>query len=54
MVLQVHLDGSMTLLSLEERVKSAQGLYADLSPGFSLADDLIAERRHEAAREEGG
>jgi AbrB family looped-hinge helix DNA binding protein len=53
LVLRLNRDGSMTLLSLEERVKSAQGLYADIAPGLSLADELIAERRLEAAREQG-
>jgi hypothetical protein len=38
-----------------ERRRAAErlrGLFADVAPGRMLADELIAERRQEAAREE--
>lgn len=33
-------------------LREIQGLYKDLAPGRSLADELIAERREEARRED--
>ena len=38
--------------SLAERVRRGIGLFKDLAPGVSLADELIRDRREEARREE--
>ena len=44
----------LVLLSVEESVRRVQALVRDLIPGdHSLADSLIADRRREAAREDG-
>jgi len=40
-------DSSLTAIAAR-----ARGMFADLAPGVSLADELIAERRAEAARDE--
>lgn len=44
-------DGELRLLPLAERVRRLRGAYKDLTPGVSLADELIAERREAAKRE---
>lgn len=51
LVLTVQADGSLRLISLREQVSKLQGLFKDIAPGVSLADELIAERREEARRE---
>ena len=45
-------DGSVRLQPYRTIAARARGMFADLAPGVSLADELIAERRAEAAREE--
>ena len=52
LILRVEPDNSMTLLLLREQVRKLRGLYAHIAPGRSLVDELIAERREEARREE--
>lgn len=44
-------DGGIRLRPLADRIDALQGSWSDLAPGVSLADELIAERRAEAARE---
>ena len=51
-VLSLEADGSLRLRSLREQVKRGMGLFRDLAPGVSLADELLQERREEAKREE--
>lgn len=51
LVLTVQSDGSLSLISLREQVSKLQGLFKDIAPGVSLADELIAERREEARQE---
>lgn len=51
LVLTVETDGSLRLVSLREQVRKLQGLFKDIAPGTSLADELIQERREEALRE---
>ncbi len=51
LVLTVEADGSLRLLSLREQVRKLQGLFKNIAPGVSLADELIQERREEARRE---
>jgi len=51
LVLVVEPDGTMRLAPLRRQVQRLQGAYAHVAPGASLADELIAARRREAARE---
>ncbi len=52
--LKVDADGEMRLISFREAARRARGMYAHLAPGRSLVDELIAERREEARREDEG
>ncbi len=55
LVLTVQPDGSVKLVSVRDAVRRARGLFAQLAPpGVSLVDELIAERREEARREDEG
>lgn len=45
-------DGGIRLVSVRELVERMRGFYQDLAPDRSLVDELIAERREEAQREE--
>ncbi|WP_114313194.1 AbrB/MazE/SpoVT family DNA-binding domain-containing protein [Thermus caldifontis] len=45
-------DGSFELVSFRQVAHRARGLLKGLSPGVSLVDELIRERREEARREE--
>jgi hypothetical protein len=45
-------DGSVRLQPYRTIAARARGMFADLAPEVSLADELIAERRAEAARDE--
>lgn len=45
-------EGGFRVVSARELARRLNGLYRDLAPGRSLADELIAERREEARREE--
>lgn len=47
-------NGEMRIVSWREAARRARGMYAHLAPGRSLVDELIAERREEARREDGG
>lgn len=48
-------DGELSLMSQKTAVRRAQKLVRSFVPeGVSLVDELIAERRAEAARETGG
>lgn len=49
-VIKEEKDG-LHLLSLSARIDAMQGAWADIAPGRSLVDELIAERRAEASRE---
>ncbi len=51
LVVTVQADNSLCLISLREQVSKLQGVFKDIAPGVSLADELIAERREEARRE---
>ncbi len=41
----------LRLLPVSARIKALRGAWADVAPDRGLADELIAERRKEAARE---
>lgn len=51
MVATTEDDGSVRLRPYRAIAAKARGMFADLAPGVSLADELIAERRAEAARD---
>jgi AbrB family looped-hinge helix DNA binding protein len=53
LVLKLRRDGSVVVLSVSQIVDHAMGSMSDVAPGRSLADELIAERREEARRENG-
>ena len=56
LLLTVEDDGSMRLTTVRAAVRSLRGMLRELLPDFpedvSLVDELIAERRREAARED--
>ncbi len=45
-------EGGIRLVSARDLARQLRGLYADLAPERSLVDELIAERREEAKRED--
>ena len=51
LTLTLETDGSLRLVSLRQQVEKIQGIFKDIAPGVSLADELIQERREEAHRE---
>jgi AbrB family looped-hinge helix DNA binding protein len=52
LALIVDPDGSIRLQTRKVAIASLQGAFKDLAPGRILSDELIAERRLEAAKEE--
>ena len=52
LVITIDDEGGFRVVSAREVARRARGLYRDLAPGRSLADELIAERREEARRED--
>jgi bifunctional DNA-binding transcriptional regulator/antitoxin component of YhaV-PrlF toxin-antitoxin module len=50
-ILIVEADKSLRLVSLPEQVRKLQGLFKDIAPGVSLADELIQDRRQEVRQE---
>lgn len=52
LLVSVEADGGLRAVSAREQARRLRGLYRDLAPGRSLADELIAERREEARRED--
>jgi AbrB family looped-hinge helix DNA binding protein len=51
-VITVEGDSSLRLIGLSQQIQKAQGLFKDIAPGISLADELIQERRLEASQEQ--
>jgi AbrB family looped-hinge helix DNA binding protein len=54
LIVTVEEEGGFRVVSARELARRMRGLYRDLAPGRSLADELIAERREEARREDQG
>lgn len=48
LILTLEPDGSVRLTSLRIQIQNLQGIYKDIAPGVSLADELIEERRKES------
>jgi AbrB family looped-hinge helix DNA binding protein len=44
-VITVEPDQRLRLVNLKHQVQKAKGLFKDLAPGISLANELIQERR---------
>lgn len=44
-------DGEVRVFTRQAAIKRAQGMLKHIAPGRSLADELIQERREEAAKE---
>jgi len=53
LLVSVDPDGGFHVVSARDQAQRLRGLYRDLAPGRSLADELIADRRDEAHREQG-
>jgi len=51
---RVEEDGSVRLVSFRQVAEAGRGLYAGHAAGRSLSDELVAERRAEAAQQEAG
>jgi AbrB family looped-hinge helix DNA binding protein len=45
-------EGGFRVVSARVQARRLHGLYRDLAPGRSLAEELIAERRDESRRED--
>ena len=54
LIITVDKEGGFRVVSARELARRMRGLFRDIAPGRSLADELIAERREEARREDQG
>ena len=52
LILTVEPDGTLRAVGARELARRAQGMFKQIAPDRSLADELIEERREEARREE--
>ena len=52
LIITVDDEGGFRAVSARELVRRLRGLYRDIAPGHSLVDELIAERREGARRED--
>lgn len=50
-ILSIAEDNTIKLVSLRENVRKMRGILKDKSPDRNLVDELIQERREEAANE---
>ena len=51
-LLVIEPDDSIRLVNLRQQAERMCGMFADIAPGRSLSNELIAERRMEAQRED--
>ena len=54
LIVTVDEGGGFRVVSARELAERLHGIFRDIAPGRSLVDELIAERREEARREEEG
>ena len=47
-ILTIETNGDIRLSPLTTQIQNLQGIFKDLAPGISLADELIRDRRQEA------
>ena len=52
LMLTLDAEGGLHVVSAREQARRLYGLYRDIAPMRSLADELIAERREEARRDD--
>jgi AbrB family looped-hinge helix DNA binding protein len=52
LIVTVDPEGGFRVVPARELARRLNGLYRDLAPGRSLVDELLAERRDEARRED--
>ena len=52
LIVTLDAEGGFRVVPAREQASRLRGLYRDLAPGRSLADELIAERREETRRED--
>jgi AbrB family looped-hinge helix DNA binding protein len=52
LIVTVEADGGFRVVSARDLARRARGLFRDAAPGRSLVDELIAERREAARRED--
>jgi AbrB family looped-hinge helix DNA binding protein len=52
MLVSAEDDGSLTLRPYRAVAEASRGMFSDLTKGGSLVDELLAERRVQAHREE--
>ena len=52
LIITVDPEGGFRAVSAREQARRLRGLYRDVGPERSLVDELIAERREEARRED--
>ncbi|HEY5140401.1 MAG TPA: AbrB/MazE/SpoVT family DNA-binding domain-containing protein [Methylococcales bacterium] len=50
LVVRVEPNNSLRLVSLTDQIRRVQGIFKDIAPGVSLAEELIQERRAEVQR----
>lgn len=53
LIVNIEDDGTLRLTSARKVAQALAGIFKDLAPGVSLAEDLNWERREEARQEEG-
>jgi AbrB family looped-hinge helix DNA binding protein len=51
LILTVDPNGTLHLTTVQTQVQKLQGIFKDIAPGVSLADELIRDRRREAQTE---
>ena len=51
LVLTLEINGDIRLARLQSQIQNLQGIFKDLAPGVSLADELIHDRQQEVQRE---
>ncbi len=52
LILTLETDGNLRLNRLQAQIQKLQGIFKDIAPGVSLADELIADRRQAAQHED--
>jgi AbrB family looped-hinge helix DNA binding protein len=51
LMLTLDTDGNLRLAHLQAQIQKLQGIFKDIAPSVSLADELILDRRQETQRE---
>ncbi|MDQ2745570.1 MAG: AbrB/MazE/SpoVT family DNA-binding domain-containing protein [Chloroflexota bacterium] len=52
LILSIEPEGTLRMISARAQARRLRGVFSGLAPGRSLVDELIAERRGDARREE--